>query len=105
MVANCVAQSVTDTQVEGKVQQFYFCIRALTTLQIRTIILIETKLAQWMTKQADGMDMATIMGTSVGRIAGALMKFAAQALDMMIKAQEVALIELDKVLDAICAKV
>ena len=104
MVANCVAQSVTDTQVEGKVQQFYFCIRALTTLQIRTIILIETKLAQWMTKQADGMDMATIMGTSVGRIAGALMKFAAQALDMMIKAQEVALIELDKVLDAICAK-
>lgn len=103
MVANCVAQSVTDTQVEGKVQQFYFCIRALTTLQIRTIVLIETKLAQWLRYQAESTESTTVVGTSIS-IGGFLMKLGAQALDMMIKAQEVALTEIDKVLDAICAK-
>ena len=103
MIANCVAQSVTDTQVEGKVQQFYFCVRALTTLQIRTLILIETKLAEWMKSQAESSDHTSALGTNLG-VMGFLAKVGAQILDMTIKAQEVALIEIDKVLDAICAK-
>ena len=103
MVANCVAQSVTDTQVEGKVQQFYFCIRALTTLQIRTLILIESKLAEWMKSQGESADHTSVLGTNLG-VMGLIVKVTAQVLDMAMKAQEVALKEIDKVLDTICAK-
>ena len=103
MVANCVAQSVTDTQVEGKVQQFYFCVRALTTLQIRTIILITTKVAEWMKNQAESSDQISAFGTNLG-IVGLIAKVSAQILDMTVRTQEAALTEIDKVLDAICVK-
>lgn len=103
MVANCVAQSVTDTQVEGKVQQFYFCIRALTTLQIRTIMLIEAKIAEWLRYQAESMESTTMLGTSIS-VGGLIMKASAQAIVLAIQAQDVALKEIDNVLDTICAK-
>lgn len=103
MVANCVAQSVTDTQVEGKVQQFYFCIRALTTLQIRTILLIESKVAEWLRYQAESMESTIVFGTSIS-VGGLIMKVSAQAIVLAMQAQDVALTEIDKVLDTICAK-
>lgn len=103
MVANCVAQSVTDTQVEGKVQQFYFCIRALTTLQIRTLIFIEKTAAQWLGDQANSTGQQMYFGTSLGLVAVA-MKAVAMGIDLAVKAQEMALTEIEKVLDAICAK-
>lgn len=103
MVANCVAQSVTDTQVEGKVQQFYFCIRALTTLQIRTITYIEKAVAHWLAEQADCVGQQMVLGCSLGLI-GMAMKAIAMGIEMAIKAQEMALVEIEKILDAICAK-
>lgn len=103
MVANCVAQSVTDTQVEGKVQQFYFCIRALTTLQIRTITFIEKAAAHWLSEEADCVGQQMVLGCSLGLV-GAAMKVVAMGLEMAIKAQEMALVEIEKILDAICNK-
>lgn len=103
MVANCVAQSVTDTQAEGKVQQFYFCIRALTTLQIRTITFLEKAAAHWLAEQADCIGQQMVLGCSLGLV-GAAMKIAAMGIEIAIKAQEMALVEIEKILDAICGK-
>lgn len=103
MVANCVAQSVTDTQVEGKVQQFYFCIRALTTLQTRTITFIEKAAAHWLAEQADCIGQQMVLGCSLGLV-GAAMKIVGMGIEMAIKAQEMALVEIEKILDAICDK-
>lgn len=103
MVANCVAQSVTDTQVEGKVQQFYLCIRALTSLQIRTITFVEKAVAHWLAEQADCIGQQMVLGCSLGLV-GAAMKIAAMGIDMAVKAQEMALVEIEKILDAICNK-
>ena len=103
LVANCVAQSVTDTQVEGKVQQFYFCVRALTTLDMKTKIAIEKVTAEWMGKQAESVGQQMVCGTSLAA-AGVAMKVVAMAMEIAIKAQEIALVEIEKILDAICAK-
>lgn len=103
LVANCVAQSVTDTQVEGKVQQFYFCIRSLTTLQIQTTIAIAKATADWLGKQAEAIGQQMVCGNSLGAVAAG-MKLAAMAVELAVKAQEIALVEIEKVLDAICAK-
>ena len=69
LVADCVAQSVTDTQVEGKVQQFYFCIRALTTLQVTTTIALENMAADAIDKAADATAAQMVCGTSLGAVA------------------------------------
>lgn len=103
MVANCVAQSATDTQVEGKVQQFYFCVRTLTTLTIKTTIAIAKTTAEWLGKQAESVGQQMVCGTSLAA-AGVAMKASAMALELSVKAQELALVEIDKILDAICAK-
>ena len=103
MVANCVAQSVTDTQVEGKVQQFYLCIRSLTTLQIKTTIAIERATAEWLSRQAECVGQQMVCGNSLGAV-GAAMRAAAMAIEIAVKAKEIALVELEKILDAICAK-
>ena len=103
MVANCVAQSVTDTQVEGKVQQFYFCIRSLTTLQLKTIIAVERATAEWLSKQAECVGQQMVCGNSLGAV-GAAMRAAAMVIELAVKAKEIALVELEKILDAICAK-
>lgn len=103
MVANCIAQSVTDTQVEGKVQQFYFCIRSLTTLQVSTTIAIEKTTAEWLNRQAEAIGQQMVCGNSLGAVAAG-MKAAAMILELAVKAQEIALIEIEKILDAICAR-
>ena len=103
MVANCIAQSVTDTQAEGKVQQFYFCIRALTTLQVSTTIAIEKTTAEWLNRQAEAIGQQMVCGNSLGAVAAG-MKAVAMALELAIKAQEIALVEIEKILDAICAR-
>ena len=103
MVANCIAQSVTDTQVEGKVQQFYFCVRALTTLQLSTIIAIEKATAEWLSKQAESVGQQMVCGTSLAA-AGLAMKITAMGLDLAIKTQEMALVQIEKLLDTICSR-
>ena len=103
LVADCIAQSVTDTQVEGKVQQLYFCIRALTTFQIRKTVEAEKAAASWLSKYAESVSQQMVCGTSPGWV-GAGMKLGAQAIEKAVETQEAALIEIEKVLDAICAK-
>lgn len=104
LVADCVAQSVTDTQVEGKVQQFYFCIRALTTLQLQTTIALENMAADALDKAADATAGLTICGTNIGSAIAVGMHASASAIRVAVKAQEVAIVEIEKILDAICAK-
>mgnify|MGYP006988844635 CR=1 FL=1 len=103
MVANCVAQSVTDTQVEGKVQQLYFCIRALTTLQVTLTIKVENMLADAMDKAADATAKQMVCGTSLGAVAVGM--YAASAvIRSVIAVQENALVQIEKILDAICVR-
>ena len=104
MVANCVAQSVTDTQVEGKVQQFYFCIRALTSLQLRITIALENLAADLLDKTADATAQLTVMGNNVGSAVAVGMHTAANAIRLKINSDKVALVEIEKILDAICAR-
>ena len=103
LVADCIAQSVTDTQVEGKVQQLYFCIRALTTFLVKKEVEIALATAKWMAMEAESVGQQTVCGVS-GGAAGAVMKGTAAGIEMGAKALECALIEIEKVLDAICAK-
>lgn len=103
MVADCVAQSVTDTQVEGKVQQLFFCIRALTTMQVTLTIELELAAAKWLAEEAESIGQQMVCGNSLGAV-GAGMKVAAMAIEMAVKAQQVALVEIEKILDAICAR-
>ena len=103
LVADCVAQSVTDTQVEGKVQQFYFCIRALTVYQVKTTMYLEKLAADAMDKAAEAVAAQTVCGTSLGAAAIG-MHAAASAIRAAIATQEVALEQIEKILDAICAK-
>ena len=104
MVANCVAQSVTDTQVEGKVQQFYFCIRALTSLQLRITIALENLAADLLDKTADATSVLTVMGNNIGSAVAVGMHTAANAIRLKINSDKVALTEIEKILDAICAR-
>lgn len=104
LVADCVSQSVTDTQVEGKVQQFYFCIRALTTLQLQTTIALEIMAADALDKAADATAAMTICGTNIGSAIAVGMHASAAAIRVAVKAQEIALVEIEKILDTICAK-
>ncbi len=101
MVAECVAQSVTDTQVEGKVQQFYYCIRALTTLQLKLTIALENITANSLDKIAD----ATAARSSILATAAAIaLHGSATAMRVAIYTQEVALEQVEKMLDAICVR-
>lgn len=104
MVANCVAQSVTDTQVEGKVQQFYFCIRALTSLQLRITITLESLAADLLDKTADATSVLTVMGNNIGSAVAVGMHTVANGIRLKINSDEVALVEIEKILDAICAR-
>ena len=104
MVANCIAQSVTDTQVEGKVQQFYFCIRALTSLQLRITIALENLAADLLDKTADATSVLTVMGNNIGSAVAVGMHTAANAIRLKINSDKVALTEIEKILDAICAR-
>lgn len=101
MVAECVAQSVTDTQVEGKVQQFYYCIRALTTTQLKLTIALENITANGLDKVADA---TAARGSLLGSAAAIVLHGSAQALRIAIYTQEVALEQIEKMLDAICAR-
>ena len=102
-VADCVAQSVTDTQVEGKVQQLYLCIRALTTIQTNLTIKLEELAADALDKAADATAAQMVCGTSLGAVAVG-MHGAAAVMRTAIAAQKNAMVEIDKILDAICAR-
>lgn len=102
-VANCVAQSVTSLQVEGKIYQLYWCIRGLTTFQVELTVAMEelaiSKLKELAEAVADSMVCADTLGTPIaeGLIA------AASSMEYLILLQKKALGFIDKFLDVLCA--
>lgn len=100
-VADCVAQSVTDVQVEGKVQALFFCIRALTTLQMNIEVKLEELAADALDKAADATAAQMVCGTSLGAVAVG-MHAAASVIRAAIATQQIAMVEIDKILDVIC---
>ena len=100
-VADCIAQSVTDVQVEGKVQTLFFCIRALTTMQMNIEIKLKELTAEALDKAADATAAQMICGTSLGAVAVGI-HAAAAVLRASIAAQQIAMVEIDKILDVIC---
>lgn len=99
-VADCIAQSVTDTQVEGRVQQMFFCFRSLTTLQIRLAIRIEEAIADGMDKAAEATAAQMVCANSLGLV-GVAIHAAATAIRAVVQVQKNGLIEIEKFLDAI----
>ena len=102
-VADCVAQSVTDVQVEGKVMALFFCIRGLTTLQMNIEIKLKAISADALDKAADATAAQMVCGTSLGAVAVG-MHAVASALRISIHAQQAAMVEIDKILDVLCNK-
>ena len=103
MVADCVAQSVTDVQTEGKATQLFLCIRSLTTMQLKITTELELMAADALDKVADATAAQMVCGTSLGAVAVGI-HAAAVAVRAAVKAQEIAGKEVDKLLDMICAR-
>lgn len=102
LVADCVAQSATDIQVEGKVQTLFFCIRALTTLQAKITLAASEAAVKGLRDAADAVKNAQVCGTTYGpAIAGALYAVAT-AIELSISIQKIAAEQMEKLLDAIC---
>jgi hypothetical protein len=102
-VADCVAQSVTDTQAEGKVLQMQYIIRALTELQLNIQIKLELLAAEALIDLANAIKETSVCGTNVGGAAAAVSIGIANGLKAAAAAQEMAAIELAKVMDVLCA--
>lgn len=103
LVADCVAQSTTDVHAEGSVQQIAFTIRSLTSLQGAITLKLQQLAADGLDLGADATAKQMVCGNSLG-LAGVAMHAAATALRVAAAATEVAYNELDKVLDAFCAR-
>lgn len=103
-VADCIAQSVTDTQLEGKTQQFFFCIRALTSLQSEISIMAKTAAADALDTAADATSNLMVCGTNVGAAIAVGMHAGAAVLRASVQVESIAIAEIEKVLDVICQK-
>ena len=101
-VADCVAQSVTDVQVQGSAQQFFLCLRSLTTLQIGTAIRIEEYVADGIDKAAEATAAQMVCANSLGLV-GVALHATATAIRAVIAAQKYALEAIDKILDVMCS--
>ena len=103
LIADCVAQSVTDIQVEGKVQALFFCIRALTTLQAKiTLATIEVAI-QGLRDAGSAIEDAQICADTFGSAIAAALYAAATSLELLISLQKVVAEQMEKLLDVICA--
>ena len=103
LVADCVAQSATDIQVEGKVQTLFFCIRALTTLKAKITLAATEIAAKGLRDAADAAKIGMVCGTTFGPAVAAVTYGIAKSLDLSMHVQKVAAEQMEKLLDAICA--
>lgn len=104
-VADCVAQSVTDTQVEGHVTQLFINIKALTMLQMQLVLKIESYLADQIEKKAKATSYS-IAGamtalSNPGAIAAIALYAVAGAMRIVKAAQEVAIELVGQFLDGL----
>ena len=103
LVADCVAQSATDIQVEGKVQTLFFCIRALTTLQAKITLAASEAAVKGLRYAGSAIEDAQICADTFGSAIAAGLYAAATALELSMSLQKVAAEQMEKLLDAICA--
>ena len=103
-VANCVAQSVTSLQVEGKIYQLYWCIRGLTSYQIELEIALEEIAIENLRKLAENFEGATgPCAINYGAAVATALTASATALEYLIATQKKALEFIDKFFDVLCA--
>ena len=104
MVANCVAQSVTDVHVEGKVQQFFYVITALTVLQARLTIAIEEGIADGLDKLAEITKELSVKGTNIGVAIATVSNVTAIGIRKAIETQKVANEQVEKILNIVASR-
>ena len=103
--ANCVAQSSTDTQVEGSVSQLSFTIRALTELQQRLTIAATEASIKALEKLAEAWQGATgPCSVNYGAAIAVGLLATASALRASLVLQQEGATQLAKVMDVICAQ-
>lgn len=103
-VANCVAQSVTSLQVEGKIYQLYWCIRGLTTYQIELEIAMEEIAIENLRKMAENFEGATgPCAINYGAAIATALTASATALEYLIVAQKKAIEFITRFFDVLCA--
>lgn len=103
LIADCVAQSATDIQVEGKVQTLFFCIRALTTLQAKITLAASEIVVKGLLYAGSAVEDAQICADTFGSAIASALYAAATAVELSMSVQKVAAEQMEKLLDAICA--
>ena len=105
-VADCIAQSVTDMHVDGKVQQLFWCIKGLTTYQLD--LALRTELAAADALQTKANTAAPAGGNSFGgqlaAAAAIAMSVSASVLYAAAVATEAAAKVLNDFMDTLCAQ-
>lgn len=105
MVANCVAQSSTDTQVEGKVSQLSFTIRALTEFQQRLTNAAMEATITALEKLAEAWQGATgPCSVNYGAAIAVGLLATAAGLRAALAVKKVGDEQISKVMDVICQK-
>lgn len=104
MVANCVAQSVTDCAAEGQVRQLTLILKSLTAFQGLLTCKLEELAAQGMHWAADATKEAMVCGNNVGAYVAIGLHAAAMAIKVAQAATEMAYAALDKILDTITTR-
>lgn len=103
LVADCVAQSATDIQVEGKLQTLFFCIRTLTTLQAKITLAASEIVLEGLRYAAEAVEDAQVCANTFGSAIAAALYAAATAIELSMSLQKVAAEQMEKILDTICA--
>lgn len=103
LVADCVAQSVTDIQAEGKAQTLFFCIRALTTLQAKITLAASEIAVKGLRDAGSAIEDAQVCANTFGAAIASVLYATASALELSISLQKVAIEQIEKVLDSVCA--
>lgn len=100
-VADCVAQSSTSIQVEGKLYQMYWCIGGLTIYQLELTMLLEEYAIENLQRMAEALKTGAVFGSTFGPAASTALLAVALAMQLALAAQKTALNFIKKVLDVI----
>lgn len=99
-VADCIAQSSTEINAEGKVIQVAFAIEALTLVQHMIVDKVMEVVIKFLTKQGEAIGSASAITTAIG----AALLVVAQGLEMLRTVQAWAFDQVSKMISAINAK-
>lgn len=89
-VANCIAQSSTDVNAEGKVIQSLMCLKVLTELQHKLVAVVTQAAIDYLEQLGNGVGSANTLGVAIGPVLATALLTMAKALKAVQAAQEVA---------------